>query len=525
MSSKSGPNNEPNLFNNSISYNQIQEKAKNDDRNDAVTMEQIMKNLQNLNTTETDLKFEYLANANKLVSGDKIQYFEKPIGRHNYDREDKRRTDSDKHDNDKNKDNDHNNRQSEDHRRSEDHHRGEHHETKDDRPYTPRGSSYGPSYGPGQSYDPPQENFDVMDRYCGFGSEEELNIAKLNMLRQLGELAKEHGVILSQNYNMNSDYKAMKYELELHRSIRDKHNGVKWLSNMMVNICWGAELANDNFNPFEFKLKGWSEQMNDDVHEYYDVLGELYEKYFKSGKPIPPELKLMLMIGGSAVKFHIAHTAIEKIPSLSEAMKSDPNLARKLNEQAVTDKIKEQHAKQREVFEKKSDEQHMAAKKRADDLRMLKEQEIEFMKLQQQKNTKEQDIQQQFMQQQFLQQEMIQKQVMQNQLLDKQREIEKLQKRLNVQRSDSKSMYTTETKNTQKTMQTPFIPSSIRNKFGLTSNKPYMYNDNISIDPNIDNIINDKLNNDSQSRISDDKSRESKTSRRSRKKPSIRIET
>ena len=320
----------------------------------------------------------------------------------------------------------------------------------------------------------------------------------------------------------------------------------------------GGQSANDNFNPFEFKLKGWSEQMNDDIDEYYDVLGELYEKYFKSGKPIPPELKLMLMLGGSAVKFHIAHTAIGTIPSLSDAMKRDPALAQKLNEQVITDKIKEQHAKQRETFEKKSDEQHQIAKKRADDLRMLKEKELEFVKMQQQQSTaKEQEMQQQMMQQQMMQQQMMQQQMMQQQILDKQRQLEKLQKQLNMQRSDSKSMYTTpsvqagfDTKSftNQKTMRQPFIPSSLRNKMSLMSNKAAAgtnYNfipdqmmreqylrqsnndDNVSIDPNIDNIINDSLN-DTQSRISDDRSRDSKASKiskRSRRKPIIKIDT
>jgi myosin heavy subunit len=338
------------------------------------------------------------------------------------------------------------------------------------------------------------------------------------MLRQLGELAQQHGVKLSQNYNMNSDYKAMKYEYELHRSIRDKHNGVKWLSNIMVNLAWGVELANENFNPFEFKLKGWSEQMNDDVDEYYDVLGELYEKYFKSGKPIPPELKLMLMVGGSAVKFHIAHTAINKIPSLDEALQRDPRLAEKLHSQAMSDKIKEQYQKQKEAFEKKSDQQHDIANKKTDDLRMLKEKELEFAKTKQ--SHESQFVQQQYMQQQ--QQEMMRQQTLQNQIMEqqsqqllaKQKQLENLQKQLSMQRSDSRSMYSnTETR--QKTMGQPVIPASIRNKMNLNRSD---YDDNVSIHPDVDNLINDGFD----SRSSESRSTKS---RRPRKKPAIKIDT
>jgi hypothetical protein len=45
---------------------------------------------------------------------------------------------------------------------------------------------------------------------------------KLGMLRKLSELAGA-GVRLSQDYNMDSDYKVMKNEYELHTSIRRKH--------------------------------------------------------------------------------------------------------------------------------------------------------------------------------------------------------------------------------------------------------------------------------------------------------------
>ena len=593
-----GDNHEPNLFNNSISYDHIREKSKNlnddDDGKQAADaknlMEEIMKNIDNLKTTETDMKFEYMANPIKLVPDDKIQLFERQSGGHSDDRI-RSDTQSDKgHYNSKNNSESLNdymvkpqqNTQSNTQPNTQP---NTHHNMQYQNEYSnpvPKASSYGPSYGDGPSIATTNTQ---MDKYYGFGSEEELNLAKLDMLRKLGELA-QYGVKLSQNYNMNSDYKAMKYEHELHKSIRDKHNGVKWLSNMMLNICWGTELANDNFNPFEFKLKGWSEQMNEDIDDYYDVLGELYEKYFKSGKPIPPELKLVLMIGGSAVKFHIANTAFSKIPSLSQALSQNPALAQKLNEQAVSDKVREQYDKQKEAFDKKSDEQHNIARKKAEDLQMLKEKQTEFTKQQNSSQNQQQIIQQQYMQQQFMQQQMMQQQMMQHQLLDKQKQLEDLQKQLNLQRSDSRSMYTSKSNNSvsknQKTMAPPVIPSSLRNKFSLASNKTqqnnnqqFEYNnsmnmgigsvipndqmhemmrqqqimmhkenlrnneynkmnanriieDNVSIDPNIDNIINNGFN-DNQSRISDDNnSRESvisKGSKRSRKKPSIKINT
>lgn len=540
-SNKYDTNTEANLLGNSVSYRHLKEKSKDirddtenkddvyqsKDMKDKNVMETIMKNFDNLKTTETDMKFEYLANKDKLVPDDQLKYFEKPA--HDYRHSETARSESRSH----------TKTQSES---IKDYMKQPPPPQSTNEP-PPRASSYGPSYGDGPSVAPPPTNFE--DKYQGFASEEELNLAKLNMLRQLGELTTQHGVKLSQNYSMNSDYKAMKYEYELHKSIRDKHNGVKWLSNLMLNVCWGVELANENFNPFEFKLKGWSEQMNEDIDEYYDVLGELYEKYFKSGKPIPPELKLVLMIGGSAVKFHIANVAAGQIPTLGEALMNNPGLANKLNE----NKIKEQYEKQRKSFDKKTDEQHQMATKKADDLEMLRKKQEEFNRMNQGNQ------EQQYMQQQYMQQQSMQQQAMQQQLFEKHRQVEELQKQLNLQRSDARSMYT----NNQPTMQMPNIPLSLKNggfnqynsggigtalttgqiqemnrQQQILDHKKRMQQDDrddhssVSIDKNIDNIIKNGFN-ETHSQYSEDRSKDSKGSKNSRRsrgrKPTIKINT
>ena len=135
-------------------------------------------------------------------------------------------------------------------------------------------------------------------------------LKKLEMLRKLGELA-QYGVKLSQNYNMNSDYFTMKYEHQLHTNIRSKQNFINWTSSIMLNCIYGLEILNDKYDPFSLKLTNWSQQINADISSYYDVFGEIYEKYNKPGKSMSPELKLILMIGGSALKFHLNQVAAQ----------------------------------------------------------------------------------------------------------------------------------------------------------------------------------------------------------------------
>jgi hypothetical protein len=213
-------------------------------------------------------------------------------------------------------------------------------------------------------------------------SQEEMMLRKLDMLRKLGELA-QNGIKLSQNYNMNSDYQTMKFEYDLHYSIRSKKNSINWMTNMMMNCVYGIEMMNDRYNPFDFKLKGWSEQMNSDIGNYYDVFGELYEKYNKPGKNVAPEMKLLFMISGSAIKFHLSNKLLGSLPNLTSMLSSNSNLTQQLRNLTVQEKIKEQNTKTNQIIENKVNFEHDKAKQMAEDINFLKQKELEYLKREQ----------------------------------------------------------------------------------------------------------------------------------------------
>jgi hypothetical protein len=313
------------------------------------------------NNTETDMMFNMFANSEKMVSEDQVQEFEKGIS-----------LETEK--------NNYNTDNLDDLVDSEDNYSD--HNSKS---YENNNNSYNEdNYHQNMNY---QEN--INQEYSSNNpikeSKEDKMLKKLDMLRKLGELA-QYGVKLSQNYNINSDYDTMKYEYELHRSIRAKRNGVNWMSSMMMNCVYGLEMLNEKYDPFSVKLKGWSEQMNSEQDNYYDVFGELYEKYSKPGKSVPPEIKLMLMISGSAIKFHLANTLMGSMPNLQEKFSQNPELAQKLREQAARDKIKKQTVQQTSSFNKSMNMQHDIATQKARDIEMLKRKKLEFEQMQQQQN-------------------------------------------------------------------------------------------------------------------------------------------
>ncbi len=239
---------------------------------------------------------------------------------------------------------------------------------------------------------------DLPDDYDNYNelSEEGKMLKRLDMLRKLGELA-QYKVKLSQNYNMNSDYFTMKYEYQLHTNIRAKQNFVNWTSSLMLNCIYGVEILNEKYNPFQLKLTGWSEQINADISNYYDIFGEIYEKYNKPGKSMSPELKLILMLGGSALKFHLNNDAMSGrlgLPNMQQLGKlggsggsmgsqdnvlgQDPKVIEQMRQQAMIDRMREDTKKQAEVLQKKSEEQHEQANKQVQDMMLLQQKQNEF---------------------------------------------------------------------------------------------------------------------------------------------------
>ena len=223
-------------------------------------------------------------------------------------------------------------------------------------------------------------------------------LKKLDMLRKLGELA-QYGVKLSQNYNMNSDYFTMKYEYELHKNIRAKQNSVNWMSSLMLNCIYGVELMNEKYNPFDLKLTGWSEQINADINNYYDVFGEIYEKYNKPGKNMSPELKLMLMVGGSALKFHLNNTLLSNPvkmglplnPNPQQFDNIDPRVLEQMRQQSALDKMRQEQNKQSELLKEKMEKEHNLANQQVQDMMFLQQKKTE---LEQQEAKKRADIEQ-----------------------------------------------------------------------------------------------------------------------------------
>lgn len=226
----------------------------------------------------------------------------------------------------------------------------------------------------------------------------EKRLRRLDIMRALGEL-RDLGCKVT-NYNIDDDYYMMKYELDLHRSIRSKRNWLGLYSHMLVGVVKGVELLNNNYNPFDFSLKGLSDEITADKNTYYEILGEIYEYHNVPGKKMNPWFRLMISLIGVVVTVGGKNNAHKFIPNRSEKVEEDEDFIERLRAKAAKDsqsQISKKSGNQQNIqqpvqqnmqnggndLDQYMNKQHETAVQRAKDLEELKRQELEYQKYQQ----------------------------------------------------------------------------------------------------------------------------------------------
>lgn len=165
-------------------------------------------------------------------------------------------------------------------------------------------------------------------------SPEELVREKFKYLRKLEELERK-GVKLSRKYNMDSPLTEMQGEYEMIVDEKEKSASSKFQGRMLMAAVTGLEFLNNRFDPFDVKLDGWAEQINENLDDYDEIFGELHDKY-KSKAKMAPELKLLFQLGGSAIMVHMTNTMFKSaMPGMDDIMRQNPELMQQFTQAAV----------------------------------------------------------------------------------------------------------------------------------------------------------------------------------------------
>ena len=166
-------------------------------------------------------------------------------------------------------------------------------------------------------------------------TKEEMLREKFNILRKLEALEKK-GVQFTKKYTMESNLMEMKGEYENIIAEKEKKNSVKFQGKVLTALITGVEFLNNRFDPFEFNLDGWSEQVNENLDDYDDIFGELYEKY-KSKASMSPEMKLIFQLAASGMMIHMTNSMFKSsVPGMDDIMKQNPDLMQQFTNAAMS---------------------------------------------------------------------------------------------------------------------------------------------------------------------------------------------
>lgn len=169
-----------------------------------------------------------------------------------------------------------------------------------------------------QSRDTNEENGSVSSYVGSDLTPEEEERKKKVLLFKLKRFQKK-GYTLSRPYNLDSDLIDVQAEVESIKREANLGASVDTMKKGLVVSTYLFEMLNTRFDPINAKLDGWSNQVKDDVDhgDYDEVFEELYDKYTDSLE-MPPEIKLLSMLGTSALQFHIAQMIVNRTLDKSE---------------------------------------------------------------------------------------------------------------------------------------------------------------------------------------------------------------
>jgi hypothetical protein len=157
---------------------------------------------------------------------------------------------------------------------------------------------------------------------------------KFKILRKLEDIESKGGK-LTRKYTMDSSLDEMKGEYENIISEKERTNNVKFQGKMLMATITGLEFLNSKFDPFDIKLDGWAEQVNENITDYDEIFAELHDKY-KSKAKLAPELKLLFQLGGGAIMLHMTNTMFKSsLPGMDDIMRQNPELMQKFTQAAV----------------------------------------------------------------------------------------------------------------------------------------------------------------------------------------------
>jgi hypothetical protein len=148
--------------------------------------------------------------------------------------------------------------------------------------------------------------------FLTIGDEKADILFRLEVLRRQG--------IEPRKFSARDDIREMRAELTRIKTHLELDRSLKFSRKAVVGLASALEFLNDKVDVLDLELDGWSDQMFNAVHtqkEYDSIFEELFFKY-RGKVQTPPEVRLLLTFGASALTFHMSNVMAKKVAKTLE---------------------------------------------------------------------------------------------------------------------------------------------------------------------------------------------------------------
>ena len=118
---------------------------------------------------------------------------------------------------------------------------------------------------------------------------------------------RKQGRFTSKTFTIFADIRELRAEVSRIRTEIDVEASIAFQRKVLMGVVSAIEFGNKRFSLANITLDGWSEHVHGEIQTYDDVFEELFHKY-RAKVSAPPEIRLLLMVGGSGLMYSMSQT-------------------------------------------------------------------------------------------------------------------------------------------------------------------------------------------------------------------------
>lgn len=149
--------------------------------------------------------------------------------------------------------------------------------------------------------------------YADINPQTNIREMKLKYLIYIKSYEKKYGSLGNYNYSMDDSLDTLRNQANILKKYKSQDSKKTFLETGIRLFTSGIEMINNNMDPFDIELKGWSQAIDDDIGDgvYDDIIDDLVEKYDEQLE-LAPEMRLGFALGISALVYHKTHIHLKK---------------------------------------------------------------------------------------------------------------------------------------------------------------------------------------------------------------------